>query len=47
MEFPKQFDNISTHVIDDLKITLRKGFEGLDGCSFFINLCFALFYFND
>ncbi len=25
MEFPKQFDNISTHVIDDLKITLRKG----------------------
>ena len=25
MEFPKQFDNINSHVIDDLKVTLRKG----------------------
>ena len=25
MELPKQFDNITSHVIDDLKVTLRQG----------------------
>ena len=25
MELPRQFDNITSHVIDDLKVTLRQG----------------------
>ena len=25
MELPRQFDNITQHVIDDLKVTLRQG----------------------
>ena len=25
MELPKQFDNITSHVIDNLKVTLRQG----------------------
>ena len=26
MDFPKQFDNINQRVIDDLKVTLKRGY---------------------
>lgn len=31
MEMPKQFDNLNSKVVDDLKITLRKSSKGRGG----------------
>ena len=37
MELPKQFDNITSRVIDDLRVTLRKGSKvSMAAASFFI-----------
>ncbi len=37
MDLPKQFDNITSRVIDDLKITLQRGFKvSMAAASFYI-----------